>query len=168
MKQLFTSANHALVRPELASRRDWLKGFSALLGTGLLAAAPSALLAGPATPAAPLPASAQVGGDEYIGVVKLLAGPEVPQGWARCEGQLLPVADHPALFAILGSTYGGDGRRTFALPDQTDVMGTGPEHPVAAGAPAPLIAIKVANAVAVTTALDELRLQHSRRTRLQA
>ncbi len=40
-----------------------------------------------------------------------------PQGWARCEGQLLSIASNSALFSLLGTTYGGDGRSTFALPD---------------------------------------------------
>ena len=40
-----------------------------------------------------------------------------PRGWAKCEGQLLAISEHTALFAILGTTYGGDGRTTFALPD---------------------------------------------------
>ena len=40
-----------------------------------------------------------------------------PRGWAKCDGQLLPIAQHSALFSLLGTTYGGDGRTTFALPD---------------------------------------------------
>lgn len=40
-----------------------------------------------------------------------------PQGWALCNGQLLPIAQYTALFSLLGTTYGGDGQRTFALPD---------------------------------------------------
>lgn len=40
-----------------------------------------------------------------------------PRGWAKCEGQILAISQHEALFSILGTTYGGDGRTTFALPD---------------------------------------------------
>ena len=52
-----------------------------------------------------------------IGEVKLFAGNFAPRGWALCEGQLLSISNHSALFSILGTTYGGDGRTTFGLPD---------------------------------------------------
>ena len=55
--------------------------------------------------------------DEYIGVIKLFAGNFAPRGWAECTGQLLPINNNQALFSLLGTTYGGDGRVTFALPD---------------------------------------------------
>lgn len=55
--------------------------------------------------------------DEYIGIVKLFAGTFAPRGWAYCDGSLLPINSNAALFSILGTTYGGDGRTTFALPD---------------------------------------------------
>jgi microcystin-dependent protein len=53
----------------------------------------------------------------FIGEVKLFAGNFAPRGWAFCEGQLLPISQNSALFSILGTTYGGDGRTTFGLPD---------------------------------------------------
>jgi len=53
----------------------------------------------------------------FIGQIMLFAGNFAPRGWAFCEGQLLPIAQNTALFAILGTTYGGDGRTTLALPD---------------------------------------------------
>lgn len=53
----------------------------------------------------------------FIGEIKLVAWPFAPRGWAFCNGQLLPIAQNQALFALLGTTYGGDGRTTFALPD---------------------------------------------------
>jgi microcystin-dependent protein len=53
----------------------------------------------------------------FLGEVDLFAGNFAPRGWASCEGQLLPIAQNQALFSILGTTYGGDGRTTFALPD---------------------------------------------------
>ena len=46
-----------------------------------------------------------------------------PQGWAPCSGQLLPVASNAALFSLLGFTYGGDGRSTFALPNIPPLQG---------------------------------------------
>jgi microcystin-dependent protein len=53
----------------------------------------------------------------YIGAVVLFAGNFAPRGWALCQGQLLSIAQNTALFSILGTTYGGDGRVTFGLPD---------------------------------------------------
>ena len=55
--------------------------------------------------------------DELIGVIKLFAGNFPPHNYMFCDGQLLPIGGWHALFTILGTTYGGDGRRTFALPD---------------------------------------------------
>ncbi|MCB9057054.1 MAG: phage tail protein [Calditrichae bacterium] len=55
--------------------------------------------------------------EAIIGEIRMFAGNFAPRGWAFCEGQLLPIAQNTALFSILGTTYGGDGRTTFALPD---------------------------------------------------
>jgi len=55
--------------------------------------------------------------DPFIGQVIMFGGNFAPRGWAFCEGQLLAISSHDALFSILGTTYGGDGRTTFALPD---------------------------------------------------
>lgn len=55
--------------------------------------------------------------DYYIGEIRMFAGNFAPAGWAKCEGQLLPIAQNTALFSLLGTTYGGDGQTTFALPD---------------------------------------------------
>ncbi|GAB3843846.1 hypothetical protein GCM10028822_00470 [Hymenobacter terrigena] len=169
LTQSITHDVSAPALPQLASRRSWLKGLSALLGTGLLAA-PTALLASPVAPAvAPLPASAAVGGDEYIGVVKLLAGTELPSGWALCDGRELSVVQHPALFALLGATYGGNGRSTFALPDLRQEMATmqasAARQPAGAAPLGQFFAIKLANAPATTTAVLELRLAHLHRSR---
>jgi microcystin-dependent protein len=53
----------------------------------------------------------------YIGEIRLFAGNFAPAGWAPCDGRLLAVDDYEALFALIGTTYGGDGQATFALPD---------------------------------------------------
>jgi microcystin-dependent protein len=53
----------------------------------------------------------------YIGEIRMFAGNFAPQGWMFCEGQLLPIAENDALFNLIGTTYGGDGQSTFALPD---------------------------------------------------
>ena len=53
----------------------------------------------------------------FLGEVRIFAGNFAPRSWAFCEGQLLPISQNSALFSILGTTYGGDGRTTFGLPD---------------------------------------------------
>lgn len=55
--------------------------------------------------------------DPYIGEIRQVAFHFAPRGWAMCDGQLLSISQNEALFSILGTTYGGDGRTTFALPD---------------------------------------------------
>ncbi len=57
------------------------------------------------------------GGDPMLGEISLFAGNFTPRGWAFCDGQLLPISQNDALFSLLGTTYGGDGRTTFGLPD---------------------------------------------------
>lgn len=63
--------------------------------------------------------------EPFVGEIKLLSYPFAPRGWAFCDGQLLPINQNQALFSILGTTYGGDGRTTFALPD---LRGRAPVH----------------------------------------
>lgn len=53
----------------------------------------------------------------FIGEVRLFAGNFAPKGWALCNGQIINISTNTALFALLGTTYGGDGIQTFALPD---------------------------------------------------
>ena len=53
----------------------------------------------------------------YIGEIRMFAGNFAPAGWMFCEGQLLPISENDALFNLIGTTYGGDGQSTFALPD---------------------------------------------------
>ena len=55
--------------------------------------------------------------EPFLGQVIIFAGTYAPQGWAMCNGQLLSIAQNTALYALLGTTYGGDGRTTFAVPD---------------------------------------------------
>jgi microcystin-dependent protein len=57
------------------------------------------------------------GDGPFVGEVRPLAGDVVPAGWARCDGQLLPVAQNPVLFSVVSTMYGGDGEAEFALPD---------------------------------------------------
>lgn len=63
--------------------------------------------------------------EPFIGQIVMFGGNFAPRGWAFCDGQLLPIAQYQALFSILGTTYGGDGRTTFALPD---LRGRAPIH----------------------------------------
>lgn len=53
----------------------------------------------------------------YVGELRIFAGNFAPVGWMFCEGQLLPISENNTLFALIGTTYGGDGQSTFALPD---------------------------------------------------
>ena len=55
--------------------------------------------------------------EAYIGEIRLAAFGVVPNGWAQCNGQLLPISQYQALFSILGTQYGGNGQTNFALPD---------------------------------------------------
>jgi microcystin-dependent protein len=53
----------------------------------------------------------------YVGEIRIFAGNFAPAGWMFCEGQLLPISENETLFQLIGTTYGGDGQSTFALPD---------------------------------------------------
>jgi microcystin-dependent protein len=55
--------------------------------------------------------------DPYIGEIRLFAGNFAPQGWAMCDGSVLPISQYEPLYNLIGTTYGGDGQSTFALPD---------------------------------------------------
>ncbi|MCR2806631.1 phage tail protein [Paenibacillus soyae] len=61
--------------------------------------------------------------EPFVGEIRAFAGNFAPKGWALCNGQLLPIMQNTALFSLLGVTYGGDGRTTFALPN---LMGRAP------------------------------------------
>jgi microcystin-dependent protein len=63
--------------------------------------------------------------DPFLGEIRMFGGNFAPQGWALCNGQLLPISQNTALFAILGTTFGGDGRTNFALPN---LQGRAPLH----------------------------------------
>lgn len=64
--------------------------------------------------------------DPFIAEIKIFAGNFAPRGWAFCDGTLLPIAQNTALFSLIGTTYGGDGRTTTALPN---LKGRAPMHP---------------------------------------
>jgi microcystin-dependent protein len=68
--------------------------------------------------------------DQFLGEIRILGCNFAPLGWALCNGQILPITQNTALFSLLGTTYGGDGRSTFALPNLQGVaplqQGQGP------------------------------------------
>lgn len=64
--------------------------------------------------------------EPFIAEIRIFAGNFAPRGWAFCDGQLLPVSQNTALFSLIGTTYGGDGRTTTALPN---LQGRAPMHP---------------------------------------
>src|SRR5438132_384897 len=64
--------------------------------------------------------------EPFLGEIRMFCGNFNPRGWALCNGQLLSIAQNTALFSILGTTYGGNGQTTFALPD---LRGRVPVHP---------------------------------------
>ncbi|PXF28721.1 hypothetical protein WH50_24745 [Pokkaliibacter plantistimulans] len=55
--------------------------------------------------------------EPYLGEIRIFAGNYAPENWALCNGQLLAIVDYQALYALIGTTYGGDGRSTFQLPN---------------------------------------------------
>ncbi len=68
---------------------------------------------------------ARAGSEPYLGEIMMTGSNYCPRGWAATDGQLLSISDNTALFSLLGTTYGGDGVRTFALPD---LRGRAPVH----------------------------------------
>ena len=90
-----------------------------------------------ATAFVPAPAQAQGAGDQFLGQLLLTGYNFCPRGWTPADGQLLAISTNTALFSLYGTTYGGDGRTTFALPDLRGRVpihtGTGPglsNHPL--------------------------------------
>jgi microcystin-dependent protein len=65
-------------------------------------------------------------GQPYVGEIRMFAGNFAPAGWMFCDGQLLPISENETLFQLIGTTYGGDGQSTFALPDLRSRL---PMHP---------------------------------------
>jgi microcystin-dependent protein len=64
--------------------------------------------------------------DPFVAEIRIFPFTFAPKGWAWCDGQLLPLSQNTALFSLLGTTYGGDGKSNFALPD---MQGNAPMHP---------------------------------------
>jgi microcystin-dependent protein len=64
--------------------------------------------------------------DQFVAEIRIFGFNFAPTGWALCNGQILPISQNTALFSLLGTTYGGNGQSTFALPD---MQGSAPMHP---------------------------------------
>jgi microcystin-dependent protein len=85
----------------------------------------------------------------YVGEIRMFAGNFAPAGWMLCQGQILPISENETLFNLIGTTYGGDGQSTFALPD---LRGRVPIHMgTGAGVTYALASIGGAEQVSVTT-----------------
>jgi microcystin-dependent protein len=69
--------------------------------------------------------------EPYVGEIRMFGGSFAPQGWAFCDGRLLPIAEYTVIFNLIGTTYGGDGITTFGLPD---LRGRVPVHQGSNGA----------------------------------
>jgi microcystin-dependent protein len=63
--------------------------------------------------------------DPFVAEIRIFAGNFAPTGWALCNGQLMPISQNTALFSLLGTMYGGDGKSTFALPNLQDSVAMG-------------------------------------------
>ncbi|WP_324679135.1 phage tail protein [Hymenobacter sp. GOD-10R] len=115
MRLLATSSGFANLPAAAAShptnqeRRSWLKRLGAAIGLGMLG--------GPALASSHKAAFDTNGAEPYLGEIMLFAGNFQVRGYAFCNGQLLSIVQNQALFSILGTTYGGNGTTTFALPD---------------------------------------------------
>jgi microcystin-dependent protein len=95
------------------------------------------------------PPHANAGPEPFVGEINYVAFNFAPSGWAQCDGQLLPISQYQALFALVGTTYGGNGTTTFALPD---MRGRVPVHQgqSSTGSNYPIGQISGANAITLT------------------
>ncbi|WP_028612125.1 phage tail protein [Paenibacillus harenae] len=91
--------------------------------------------------------------EPYIGEIRVFAGNFAPKGWALCNGQLIPIPSNTALFSILGVTYGGDGKTTFALPN---MMGKAPMQQGAGAGLSPRTLGEVGGSPSVTLTTSEI------------
>jgi microcystin-dependent protein len=66
--------------------------------------------------------------DQFVGEIRVFAGNFAPIGWAKCEGQIMSISQNTALYSLLGTTYGGNGTSTFALPDMRERVAIHPNQ----------------------------------------
>ena len=89
----------------------------------------------------------------YVGEIRIFAGNFAPAGWMFCSGQLLPISENETLFQLIGTTYGGDGQSTFALPD---MRGRIPVHQGQIAGQPNLILAETGGAEEVTLSLQQI------------
>ena len=93
--------------------------------------------------------------DPFVAEIRIFPFNFAPKGWAWCDGQLLPLSQNTALFSLLGTTYGGDGKSNFALPD---LQGRAPMHPAPPGLSFPTPSCSSSSFALLLSGLDELPL----------
>ncbi|MER7276980.1 tail fiber protein [Dactylosporangium sp. NPDC000244] len=91
--------------------------------------------------------------DMFVGEIRMFAGGYAPSGWLECAGQLLAIADYELLFNLIGTTFGGDGQTTFALPD---LRGRAPIHQGTGPGLSPRVPGQAGGAEAVTLTVANL------------
>ncbi|MDF1702801.1 MAG: tail fiber protein, partial [Planctomycetota bacterium] len=91
--------------------------------------------------------------DPFLGQIVMFGGNFAPRGWALCDGQLLAISQYQALFSILGTTYGGDGRTTFGLPR---MRGRSPVHAGTGAGLSPISLGELGGATSVTLSTAQL------------
>src|SRR5690242_10004145 len=89
----------------------------------------------------------------YVGEIRMFAGNFAPAGWMFCEGQLLPISENETLFNLIGTTYGGDGQSTFALPD---LQGRVPVHMGTGSSGTPYVIGEQGGVESVTLTLNQI------------
>ena len=89
----------------------------------------------------------------FVGEIRMFAGNFAPAGWMFCEGQLLPISENETLFQLIGTTYGGDGESTFALPD---LRGRIPIHQGTLSSGTSFILAETGGAEAVTLTVNQI------------
>jgi len=89
----------------------------------------------------------------YLAEIRIFAGNFAPRGWATCDGQLLSISQNTALFSLLGTTYGGDGRSTFGLPD---LRGRAPMQPGSGAGLSPHVLGEAGGTATVTLLSNQL------------
>lgn len=114
------------MKTNLNASGGWIVATFALLTLFLMSVTTNQSSNATDNPANKAALSTNVAPDPFLGEISMFVGNFAPRGWALCDGQLLPVSQNSALFSIIGTTYGGDGRTTFALPD---LRGRVPMHP---------------------------------------
>uniref|UniRef100_UPI00301CB4EC phage tail protein n=1 Tax=Emticicia sp. 17c TaxID=3127704 RepID=UPI00301CB4EC len=89
--------------------------------------------------------------DDYLGFIRLFTGMYAPEGYAFCNGALLPISGNEALFAVIGNRYGGDGRTNFALPNLTVAFPMGASATASAGLTPHAVASKGGEATVIVS-----------------